>query len=282
MPLHFQVALGRKIVLVDRMDLHLLWGADGKIFIKAMPTFLLSPDFWRNWLGCHDNHGYDSSVSNEATSNSTKVPAAALGVALGFLYTYACLICSETDFRIANDQHLLPRRSDNSTIKWPVWKELTREVLGNHEADLVHPRFQRAELRLSRVNIIHRVTRRSPFDSDVSSWNNYSSLFRDNLAWMTAATVFVALVLTAMSVGLATDRLKGNNDFQRASSGFAVFAILGLMCAFALVVLTALANLAKDFPGLLKDMLGQSKTLVQSPSQREGARTAEIGSGLEA
>ncbi|KAK0630721.1 hypothetical protein B0T17DRAFT_616338 [Bombardia bombarda] len=56
---------------------------------------------------------------------------------------------------------------------------------------------------------------------------NYGSLFRDNIAWVTASTVYVALVLTAMQVGLATEQLQGNTTFQRASYGFTVFAILG-------------------------------------------------------
>jgi hypothetical protein len=50
--LHLQVALGRNIVFADRIDLHLLWNGDGRIFTKPIPRFLLSLEFWRTDLGC--------------------------------------------------------------------------------------------------------------------------------------------------------------------------------------------------------------------------------------
>ena len=68
---------------------------------------------------------------------------------------------------------------------------------------------------------------------------------------MTVATVFVVLVVTVMQVGLATERLKDDAAFQQASYSFTVFAILGPICAFGLVVLGALFHLVKDMPLLL-------------------------------
>ena len=38
-------------------------------------------------------------------------------VVLGFLYTYACLISSESDFHIASETRLLPRKEDGSLIE---------------------------------------------------------------------------------------------------------------------------------------------------------------------
>ncbi|KAK4652644.1 hypothetical protein QC762_0075270 [Podospora pseudocomata] len=174
-------------------------------------------------------------------------------VALGFLYTYVCLISSESDFHIANETRLLPRNEDDSPIKWADWKALARELLQVHERnpDVVHPRFLRAELRLSRINTIHRFTRLPPFHPYVRGRHNYSSLLHDNLAWMATAAVFLALVLTAMQVGLATERLQKDTTFQQASYGLTVFAILGPMCAFGLVVLGALFNLVNDLPLLI-------------------------------
>lgn len=104
-----------------------------------------------------------------------------------------------------------------------------------------------------RFNTISRFTRLQPFDPYLCGWRNYSSLFRDNLAWMTAATIYIALVLTAMQVGLATEQLQGDTGIQRASYGFTIFAILGSICALGLVVLGALLNLVKDLPWLLED-----------------------------
>jgi hypothetical protein len=68
----------------------------------------------------------------------------------------------------------------------------------------IHLRFHRAELRLSRLNTISRITNLSAFRPYLRSWRNYSTYFRDNITWVASAVVFAAL-LTAMQVGLATD-----------------------------------------------------------------------------
>ncbi|KAK8863180.1 hypothetical protein PGQ11_009415 [Apiospora arundinis] len=256
-PLHFQVAMGRIITVADRMDLHLLWDNASKIYLKPIPGFLLDTSFWAKYLKCPDA----CACRPEAAANQAPLASCRKNprqVALGFLYTYACLVCSESDFFVANKNRLLPRQANGLTIEWEKWKKLAREVIKNHDPEKVHPRFQRAELRLSRINTIHRFTRLPPFNPYLGGWRDYSSLFRDNFTWISAATIFVALVLTAMQVGLATDRLQENDAFQRASYGFTVFAILGPLCAFGLVIVAALFNLVKDLPWLLWDRTGQA------------------------
>ncbi|EPE07011.1 subtilisin-like serine protease [Ophiostoma piceae UAMH 11346] len=266
--LHFQVAMGREIIVADRIDLHLLWENNSRLFIKPIPRFLLYPSFWRDNLACAAGCACEVSQAAAYGSYAGKPPEnqgplavpcreSLRRVALGFLYTYACLVSSESDFHVANDKRLLPRQADDSAITWAKWKELARELLKNHDPDKVHPRFLRAELRLSRINMISRFTRLPPIDLYLRGWRNYSILFRDNFIWMTAATVYVALVLTAMQVGLAIERLREDTGFQRASYGFTIFAILGPLCAFSLVALGALFNLAKDLPWLLRDKASQ-------------------------
>jgi hypothetical protein len=187
--LHIHAAMCREIIPVDRMDLHLLLKNDGKFYIKPLPRYLLDPEFWKAYL----------------TATATEH---ARGVSRGFLYTYACLISSENDFVIANEKRLLPRiPSNDSPIKWDSWKAIIREVLASYDPGSVHQRFLRSELRLSRINHIHRLSRWPPFKPYFGGWRNYSTLFRENIAWMVAATVFIALILTAMQVGLATDRV---------------------------------------------------------------------------
>ncbi|GAB1317485.1 Subtilisin-like serine protease [Madurella fahalii] len=249
--------MGRETAVVDRMDLHLLWANEGRLFVKPVPRFLLDLVFCQRNLQCPES----CMCGDRLRDAYREIPRK---VALGFLYTYACLISSESDFHVANEKRLLPRREDDSPIEWADWKTLARALLRTHERDppAVHPRFLRAELRLSRINTIHRFTQPPPFEPYLRDRHNYSSLFRDNLAWMAAATVFVALVLTAMQVGLATERLRGDAAFQQASYGFTVFAILGPMCAFGLVVLGALFNLLKDLPSLLG---GQRNRMAPHP-----------------
>lgn len=255
--LHFQVAVGQEVLLVDRMDLHLMWANDGKLFLKPIPSFLLDSAFRQKYLAC----AYDCACQDPFTvpfrGNLDHPPPSCRDelrkVAQGFLYTYACLITSETDFFIAQEKRLLPRKSDGTTIEWSEWKSMARSILNGHEPENVHPRFLRAELRLSRINTISRFTRFPPFQSYHRGWNNYSSFYRDNLAWMAAATVFVAVVLAAMQVGLATERLQNDAHFQNASYGFTVFCILGTTCVLIVMVLGALLKFfITDLPAALR------------------------------
>ena len=68
----------------------------------------------------------------------------------------------------------------------------------------------------------------------------YSDILRRNFAWILIAFVYVSIVLTAMQVGLATERLGKSNVFQRASYGFAVFSMITPLVTFAVVTLNFL------------------------------------------
>ena len=79
----------------------------------------------------------------------------------------------------------------------------------------------------------------------MNQWPNYSSFLRDQLGWLANTTIYIALVLTAMQVGLATDQLKANALYMTAAYGFSVFAILGPLISggailIALVILVAI------------------------------------------
>jgi hypothetical protein len=68
-------------------------------------------------------------------------------------------------------------------------------------------------------------------------WDQYSTFFQDNFAWLAGTTVYIAVVLTALQVGLATDALADDDAFQSVSYGFTVFSILGpLICAMLIVL----------------------------------------------
>ncbi|KAI0188279.1 hypothetical protein EV127DRAFT_342977, partial [Xylaria flabelliformis] len=225
-PLNHQVALGHEIVAWENINLHLVWNGSGKIFIKPLPRFLLDNEVWKKYFGgpvlpaCHP--------SQEPTSADSAL------CALGFAYTYVCLISRESDFAIAKEKHLLPlaRVLASRTLRVRFKK--------------VHWRFQRGELRLSRLNFFSRFTQFPPFTSYIRGWRTYGSLVRDNVTWFATAAVFVALVLTALQVGLATDQLKDNDAFVRFSYGFSVFSIVAPVGAFAFIVLEAVYNVIKD------------------------------------
>lgn len=97
------------------------------------------------------------------------------------------------------------------------WKKLARELsksIHRHDKIQVHERFQRGELRLSRINIIYDVTDLPPPLTPYYRYRDtYSGLFYGNLVWLASPTIFIALVFTAMQVSLSTKRLQTNVNF---------------------------------------------------------------------
>ncbi|KAI1469024.1 uncharacterized protein F4812DRAFT_354601 [Daldinia caldariorum] len=221
-----QLQLGRNIVLTKALDMHLIWDT-GKIFIKPLPRYLLEDACWG--IG---------GLSQEIRKN-----------AVGFLYTYACLITHPEDFRIALEKNLLPKDDAGNDPKWASWRAFATEVLRIDISEDVHQRFRRGELRLDRLNWIYAL-KDLPFPSIRlynSPWQNYTDFVTSNLSWVTATTVYIAVVLTAMQVGLATDALKDNATFHRASYGFTVFSILCPIIAAVLILLALLVFLIPNW-----------------------------------
>lgn len=69
----------------------------------------------------------------------------------------------------------------------------------------------------------------------MSHWHQYGTFFQENFRWLASATIDIAIVLSAMQVGLATKVLADNDAFQSASYGFAVFAVLGPLAVAGLI-----------------------------------------------
>lgn len=110
---------------------------------------------------------------------------------------------------------------------WSDWAILVEQVLAtNHIYHNIHARFIYGELRLSRLNKIYSLTQSRFLRGYMSLWNRYGDFFQDNLALLAAGTIYIIVILTAMQVGLATNSLARNQNFQSASRGFSLFSIL--------------------------------------------------------
>ncbi|EQB44809.1 hypothetical protein CGLO_16408 [Colletotrichum gloeosporioides Cg-14] len=230
-PLHHQTVISRIITVTERVDLHLVWSRN-RIFVKPLPLFLLDPAFW-------STHLLPSASSASAPSLVGKLPVGSWGAtdqtgstppsdeiracALGFLFSYTALVMHETDFRLAQDLGLLPQ-----TISWPAWRNLCAEFLSGFRYCAINPRYWYGELRLQRLNLIWRIKTRSLWRgySQVDSPSVYASFLSDHFASLATALAFLAIVLTAMQVGLATEDLTVSGAFQKASCVFTVFSIL--------------------------------------------------------
>ncbi|KAK4139726.1 uncharacterized protein C8A04DRAFT_40468 [Dichotomopilus funicola] len=162
--------------------------------------------------------------------------------AMGLLLSYIALITHESDFRIAIDKGLIPNQ-----VTWPSWRRFAREVLlhtsssnsssGDHQNNNdnrwteVADRFIYGELRLNRLNLIEAVLTGQFSRGYLATFNSFGSFYRYSSALIIAGTAYILLILSAMQVGLGTTKLAGDDAFQAASYGFAVFSILGPMGA---------------------------------------------------
>ncbi|QGI87870.1 hypothetical protein CEK25_002826 [Fusarium fujikuroi] len=130
-PLHRQLLQGRSIVVTENPKLHLVWIND-RVFIKPLPRFIGSHDFWREHL-CSNN-----------TSDDVRIRRATLG----YLRTYFFLIQHESDFRIAKDPTLclIPEG-----ISWEQFCDFTSDFHNILDKD-VSPRYAYGQIRLTRLN----------------------------------------------------------------------------------------------------------------------------------
>ncbi|KAF4161658.1 hypothetical protein CNMCM8927_004890 [Aspergillus lentulus] len=135
------------------------------------------------------------------------------------------VITHESDFYIAKDKHLLP---PDEEFSWQGWMALVEQLRTESIYHRINPRFIYGELRLSRLNKIYRLSQRPFLRGYMSHWHQYGTFFQENFRWLASATIYIAIVLSAMQVGVATKALADNATFQLASYGFAVFAVLGL------------------------------------------------------
>jgi hypothetical protein len=211
--LHRNLVLGRRIVVTEQADLHLLTYAD-IVFVKPLPAYLLCEAVWERHL-----------------NPSPKRHAAACGLLLSYIW----LVRSPHDFRIAEKEGLLP-----AGLRWPHWRCIVDDALRYIDADAldqVHVRYTFGELRLGRINSIYRT--RFIFTNFVRGYlygyNRYAPFLERNVAWILGVSVLFSLILSAMQVGTGVDPLKTNTQFNQASFGFVIFICILVVAILAFV-----------------------------------------------
>ena len=205
--LHHQLMIGRKIIIAERADLHLLW-RDDRLYLKPMPDYLLSYEIWERTL-----------LKDRNLSENAK----------GFLLSYLWLIRQKSDFLIAQSENLFSK-----DLTWEHWITFSTAIFPNVVSTAfegISPRYLYGELRLGRVNLIYRLCRKTRnsktfFRGYFYGYHTYSSFVEQNFAWVLTVIVYITIVLTAMQVGLATTELQSSTLFNRASYGFTVFSIM--------------------------------------------------------
>ncbi|KAH8888960.1 hypothetical protein GQ53DRAFT_748506 [Thozetella sp. PMI_491] len=232
-PLHHQLILGRQLFVSQRMDLHLVW-TTGRIYLKPIPRYLLEPQFWADYLAC--GPGCTPSKEDSNFTHQSDQPCSHRRLrrsALGFLFSYAALISHESDFELAKEKRLMP---NGEQVTWQNWRTLIEQLDTENIYPKIDRRFFYGELRLDRLNTIYRVVQGQWARGYMIHWKEYSPFFQYNFAWIASATVYMAIALTAMQVGLGTS-LAESDAFQSASYGFTVFCIVAPLGAVGIVVI---------------------------------------------
>jgi hypothetical protein len=195
--------------------MHMVWEHSRRMHLKPIPRYLLNYKFWESHMTCDElcpcisNQFYCQTDRGDEVCPRKKL----YECGLGFLFSYIALVERECDFAIAQEHHLLPEN-----VTWEKWVKLVQQLLGSGAANTrnISARYLFGELRLSRLDKIYALRYSSTLRGYQFTYQTYGELFRDYLTPLTATTIYVALVLTAMQVGLATGRLSSNLAFPKS------------------------------------------------------------------
>ena len=254
--LGYQRALNREIIIHEQMDLHLVW-QDKRMYLKPIPEYLLDKVFWETFFHCDRNCSpvtlggqsskkYEDPPQEMAYSNICE-RCKLRRCAVGFMLSYVSLISYKSDLRVAKDLGLVPE-----DMGWNSWRAQVKALLASKEMHNVNPRFRYGELRMDRLNMIYKLTFRSPIRGYFYGYRSYHHFWHDNLLRVASVFAYLLIVLTAMQVGLGTNRLKDNEAFQRASSGFTALSIIAPLALMALLLLAFFVTFLYNLLATLK------------------------------
>ena len=217
-PLHQHRFKGREIFISEDPDLHLTIIYD-RIFLKPIPRYLLSYDFWNDFLISR----------NQAFKTDTELLQSA---ARGFLRTYFHLIRYESDLRIAKENGLL-----SESIKWDKWNAFIIH-LQNVSDNEGSPRYRHGQLQISRLNWLSKIyLHRFQFREMHGPQGGYLRRFYEPLLFVFGVS---SLMLSAMQVGLGALP----NPLSDSWEGFNVtcrwIAVINLMMLAFLVLIIPL------------------------------------------
>lgn len=224
-PLNFYIASSNKIVLDERINMHLIWEDPDILHLKPIPRYLLDAEFWETNLLPRGIATIDYSMK-EAPSRSREL----YRCAMGFLSSYVGMIRYESDLAIAQHHRLVPKE-----ITWPQWHRFVEQLHQSRaiSPSNINPRYLFGELQLSQLNgLTQSWWNRSSDGPYQYTYKTYREFFEAQMYSTTAITVYVVLVLTAMQVGLGTTRLSDAYAFQWASVFFTLWSIMFPLIVF--------------------------------------------------
>src|SRR5215469_7205948 len=201
--LHDQIVRGRQIIISENPELHLVW-VDSRIYIKPLPPYLLSYEFWEYYIG----------NAHDPAKDELRVQLAE--AALGFLRTWCFLVKHQSDYDLAVSHRLIPHH-----VSYEAFLSFLGDLKTITNAQ-VSMRYHYGELRLTRLNFWIRILFLKPFFHKVT-WR-----YADYFARYYAPILFIfgafSVTLSAMQVGVGArdDWVK----FKAVSAWFAVLVMI--------------------------------------------------------
>ncbi|EDU47312.1 conserved hypothetical protein [Pyrenophora tritici-repentis Pt-1C-BFP] len=208
-PLHRQRVKGREIIVTEEARLHLVWIHD-RIFIKPIPRYLLSHDFWEVYFNQKLGSPDDGSRNLRAA-------------AAGFLRTYRYLIRHESDFYLAQQDSL---RLIPKDVDWASFCHFTSDLNGIQDS-AVSRRYCFGELRLTRLNFYAPfLLRKFHFEQVHGQYGDYFARLYGPVLFVFAV---VSTILNSMQVALAADQSLAVHwiSVWHASRWFSAISIVG-------------------------------------------------------
>lgn len=208
-PLHRQRVKGREIIVTEEPRLHLVWIHD-RIFIKPLPRYLLSQEFWEMYL---------SESSDRLGDSQDNIRKAATG----FLRTYRYLVQHESDFNIAQQDNL---RLIPKDVDWVSFCRFTLE-LGHIKDSDVSGRYCYGELRLTRLNFYAPLfLHKFHFEQVYGQYGDFFGRLYGPILFVFAV---VSTILNAMQVELAVEQLVATHwvSVWFASRWFSILSLIG-------------------------------------------------------
>ena len=197
-PLHHQKVKGRQIIITEDPKLHLLW-IDDQIFVKPLPLYLLSHEFWEKYLVPHSASvaGLNQKCQLACYPERDEQKIDLVRSALGFLRTYLLLIQYQSDFEMALEYRLLPA---HTTFESFCHFSSRFETIKDSEVAL---RYQYGELRLTRLNLWCKIfLHRWHYQTVHRQYGQYFARFYGPLLFIFA---FWSVVLSALQVEMAVE-----------------------------------------------------------------------------
>ncbi|KAI0546755.1 hypothetical protein F4679DRAFT_405239 [Xylaria curta] len=221
-PLHLHIRKRRTVTISEHTRLHLVWDSD-VVYIKPLPSYLLSSDFWERHL----------------PPGSPGRPHA-----LGFVRTYAHLIRHRSDFHIAQKEDLIPPFETLHHSEFEKFIKNFRVV----EDDQVSLRWEFGQIRLTRLNWAVRLLQPTTIEKRDGMFHRffYEEQYQETRQYLYGLGPFLLFVFAALSLMLSAMQVvlaaRGDNTwpaFAQASTGFSVAVIIVIATVFFVLFIFA-------------------------------------------